>query len=586
MPLIELSFYSLLLYLLLTALLFPLGYIAAHYLTPNLSERAKHLCSFGYSSLFYALLFCGLILLGLSNKQIAFILIAIIFGAAVLLLQKFRFAWLNREVIFIHSFLFLYLLLTLSISAFPTGNLQDIRVDNTMLLTGLPIDNLIPYNVSRYLVERINFNAVEVVPNWNATDRGPLAAIINAVIFVILNLQETALWLSSSPYLAFVYQTVISYLNLLSLLAVWLITAEYFGKRTALLAILFLSAAYFYFLNIQFSWPKFYMAYFLMCAVYLWQNAHSYKLAGIFSAAAALSHDSANFSAIALAALILISTALSRSGANSIKIRVIFSIKNLYYSALPAIGFIVFYLLTQSPWIAVKKFYAPPSPRLVYFHLFCYQGQNVEGFGFGGMLKQYLSENSIAKILEVRLANLIYPFDPRPIAEQLVALWQTPFAFFAKTGHLVFFQLINGIGIPLFLLFLIGCIAARNDKQFRSFTPFLIVTYLSLVVAAIISGCRNNTVNHVWAYMAFCVSVIPAAYLVSKARVWATLIAALGVGLNVTLAVFYVYYQSQVRPFLHGSNSYTYSALTLLILVVALPMLGLLLLRDKEVASK
>ena len=565
MQILELLGYTFVLYLILSIALIPCGYLLAERFLKLHSWRMKLLASFGFSSILYSSVLVLLIAPGLSNKIISniFLLVIVLFFVIFCAEKHWRIL-LKKEFIQISILKYLFLSLTLLYSAFPDGDLRNIKAEQSMYLVMLPSDNIISYNFSRLLISRINLNLVDVTPNWKASDRGPLAALVNSVFFVLFGLEGGEFWMDSSSVLFFVYQFILSYLNILSLLAVWLIACEFLNKRAAAFSVILLSSTYFYFVNILFSWPKFYMAYFILLAIALWANQERryWFIPGVFLGAAMLSHEMAAFSVAAFLALAF------------------FTKLKEYRNLFPAIGnhfkvllrlfrpilhmFLGFISLVGS-WNLFKALYAPSSSRGIYFHLYCYQGQDVENVSLLSLAKDYIEQHSLIDSLLIRLGNLWYPFNFEYLFVEVFDRWSTPLYLINYIQPYIFFQFFPSLGVFFVILFFLGLF-----NNFKTLMPFFTVCFGSLFFAALTAGCEHATVNHVWAYPVFLVSALFAGAAVAKGGMLSAIFCGLSVGLSLVCAITYLIYHSILKVFLHASVLYFSSALVILALFICL----------------
>ena len=529
----------------------PIGHILSNRLFTRLSTTMKLLASYSISIIIYALLLCLGIALGISNTWLryGFLISLSVFFTVWLLSRQYKVFCNDKQVSWMFLVWFIYFLLAVFITAFPYGNFHNMTGGAAMKLSGLPIDNLIPYNFSRYLVERINPRKLEVVPNWGATDRGPLGAIATALGFIILGQKESKHWLTPSPQLYFIAQLIGTFLNSLSLLAIWTVTRELFGNRTAKYAVMLCSINYFFFLNIFFFWPKFLMAYFLVLAALIWKLSNYRFFAGIFLAAAMLSHDSALFCIIALFIFL---------GIKNIRF------KNLLSSTLDSIKELIpvifGFIMLISPWLIYKNFYVPPSSRLLYMHLFCQIQDSSAKLPFNKIFTEYMSQNTLAQIIETRLYNIIHPFN---LFDYYQSKWyEHIYSQASLIAHLnmpVFFQITWGVGFPAFLLFLYGLFKIRKSSQLSTLSYLLAASFGSVVILGLLSGCMGNTVSHIWAYPAMLLVWMIAAVIVESGGFLPSLFLVLNLSSNIAMLIIYLFYYSSLQPFLHASSYYLYT---------------------------
>ena len=542
---IELVWATALLYVFYLMMTIPLGSLLLRWIYPSLPPQLQLLSSFGIS---IAVLSGEVSLLAAANfspMTIRTTLAATVFFAFAgwVTTSECR-ALLNRRSAKPLALLGAYLLLTVSTAAYPAANIRDISPDAVDRLTGLPIDNMLPYNFSRYLLSDINPNRIDVVPGWRAGERGPVGGLISAATFYVFGIEERNGWLEVTPGYYFIYHTLLSFLNLLSLFAAYCIAQKHFGSRAALLCCIMAMTSYFYFVNALFSWPKLLSAYYILTALLLSEmtSKRSKLLVGGFLALGPLSHDSALFSTIAYFALL---TTLSLWQHRNLR--------NLISTlSLPLVGFFVTYL----PWLLFKTVYTKPSPRLLYMHLFCDTREGIEGTPFSSYLEAYLAKYSWLEIVGIKLQNLWYPFDVTALFDRISLYWHSPLTLINFIASDTFLRFLYSVGIPLFLIFLLSLWRLRREPGYRPLLIYLAVGFGTLPFVAAISGCSNNTVNHIWAYPAFLAVAVAIGAVVERSGPLLNLIFAVGCALNSVVAVIYIHLHSHLRPFIHGSSGY------------------------------
>ncbi len=580
-PTFELIVASLLLFLLLTGVLLPLGQLLLpRLLGEKLPQDVKLLLSFGLSIGIYSALTATLVILSVPNFAIQLILGGIVFIAATLYLQilfpRLRSRDLSTEedctgnmctgeICSIAGFGFLYLLLTIALTAFPNATVQDISALTTERITSLPIDNLIPYNISRYLQGRINPNDLDVVPNysggtgWKLGERGPLGGVFAATISLLLGTEERNGWLATSPGPFFVYQFTLSYLNLLSLLGCYLITRRAIGRRAALIVVALLTTNYFYLLNIIFSWPKMLAAYFSMAAVFLWTNKalRARFTIGLFLGLAMLSHDMAMFTNLGLISYFAISVPLRKLFQGGEKLGREQLAKNLSGILQYAAGF----LLPLLPWKIAKSFYLTPSPQLLFMHLFCDTQPGIENTPLSIYVPQYLAEHPLTELLSIRISNLFFPFNLGKTFTLLAEHWRDPILLINLISMEMFLRFLPAIGLLIVPIFAFAALhllrsAFGSDTTLRWTLPYLLAGFGALPWYALAGGCAEYTVNHHWVYAAFLATALLVGGYVASSRFLIHLLFAVGIAISVGQAAIYIFLHSSARPLLHGSNLY------------------------------
>ena len=511
------------LFLFFSALLFPLGALIVS--RTGLDARWKFWAALAASSFGYCLLLAAARLLGLPTGLISWFFRALALAALLLCLGRGTLAgYIDRTALRGVFFTSIYYLIAVCASAYPSGRIADVRPDSLQQISHLAIDNLIPYNVSRYFVEEISAQQLEVVPDWQLTDRGPLAGIFSAVVLMILGMRDGGNWLSAAPGVFFVFECFSIYLNVLSLLAVWWVCNWYFDRRTAACAMLLMCSSYFYFVNIYFSWPKFFSAAFILPAIAMFQIAASGTIIGLLFACALLAHESGVFVLLAFGFAVLIRALFSESGQYTAKLRLL--------------GHAVFSgLLFYSPWLLYKWMSPKSGHHILYFNAFCFKDSStISDLDPVNVLRLYLDQNSVAHILSVRAGNFFYPFNFFHAAGAYLEHWTSPFNLLSSVSHLVFYQFLYALGLPAFVL--LAAATCRRSPGWSLLRLPAASAIGSLAFAALALACPLSTVNHVWAYAAFLIAVIPAARAAVEGGVPGALVFGLAVATNLAFALF------------------------------------------------
>ncbi len=447
---------------------------------------------------------------------------------------------------------------------FPNGLVGEALVDTSMMITGLPVDLIIPYNFSRIMLEGIDPNSVDIVPGWGAGDRGPIAAILNSAVFYMAGLKESANWMGSSQGLFFLYQTLVIALNSLGLVVVWFFTYERYGSRAAAYASVALLSCYFVALNMMFAWPKFFMAAILIASLWLWFEHKRWFLSGLIAGLAMLSHDSAIFTIAAFGAF-----------AFALKVYEVLKIKNVpLFGAIRDLAiYPIGFCFALSPWLIAKAVFFKSSPRLLYMHLFCYTDENLEGVTLSSLARDYFQENGLLGALKIRLDNMVYPFDYRPVFEAVSESGSGLYSFIGYISPYQFLQAGVSFGPFLLLLFVLSIFQQWQGRDLQLLMLNL-VAFLSLFFVSLISGCSGNTVSHIWAYPAFLTFAIALGSLLKDGNGIIQLLFSLGVGINGAIAYIYLFYRSGTKPFLHGSYQWYAGLIGLAVLILILLVWG------------
>lgn len=545
MQVIETLALSCLLFAFFVIFYLPLGSQIVALLAPKTSGETRLLFSLAASSVFYELLMSVFVLLGLPNSYIRLIFLSLIILVLVRvdlskIFQGFGGIWQGVVICFIY-----FLLLNLTAS-FPIGDFRDVLPSSINHLTGYPIDNLIPYNVSRYFVERIDPRVTEVVPTWAFSDRGPLAGILHAAVCVALGVSEKAHWLGASSGVYFIFQSHLVFLNISAFFAFWVFIKKRFSKKAAGYALILLGTTSFMFLNTLFTWPKLFMCYFVVLIFEILstilfkdcdkQNQKHYSLAiGSLFALGTLAHDMMLFYLVAFFIYIAARTLKNRS----------------YFKILLYAG--TSFAITYLPWQIYKSFFSLSKSRLIYLHLFCVEQRALEGKSFFNLLSSHIETNGIDGMMTARIKNFVYPFDFSQITS-LVSLDNFGvYRVLRSFASLAPYQLVFSLGLPVFILSLVGIWKLRSDENAKGSIHFIIICLLSLIPTAFLFSC-SQPVNHTWVYPLMMFLVLPAAVFLSKG--WHWLFLPIVLSWNLIVLVFELWFRNESSIYLSSDPTF------------------------------
>ncbi|MCC6220845.1 MAG: hypothetical protein IT291_06370 [Deltaproteobacteria bacterium] len=553
MAFLELTLYSFFLFAIFLFLFIPAGALVAEKLLSSESVNIRLLAAVAVSLVLYSGLIAILLLFGASPLFLGIALMAmssVCFGCWLRAgLYRMLFRGEIAQGILILGMLFFSSQVTLS---FPDGDIRKASPVSTMLTTNLPVDVLISYNFSRYLLEDIDFDSLEVVPTWQSLSRGPVAGILTAGVLAMLGLEETSPWLLVSGVPFFVYQALLAFLNILAVFAVWNLSVNYFNVVSARYATALMSSTYFFFINSIFAWPKFLMGFFVAVAIAVFRTGKHPMLTGILLGAAFLSHDSGLFAIASFFSLQFCSAVFSKL--RGVKLGDV-SLRNAFIAILgDIVPTILSFVGTVLPWFLLKLNSAQQSTRGIYYLLFCYFGMDADTLPLRSVLKWYLEQQSFAEMLSARMSNLFYPFDLESLLTAVRSYWLEPLKLINHIGTASFY----GFFVSLGLIF-VGLLFYGFAKNFSNKNMLFVfgVSFGSLLFASLATACSSATVNHIWVYPAFiCAAIYAGAGVYSLGKLGAILC---GVGIGINLASSFVAYQyhSIGRVYLHASDVYS-----------------------------
>jgi len=534
----------------------PLGILLLNFFAPR-ADKDLHLSfSIAVSALFFAFFTSVFVLLGLPN-----IVIRLFFCSAVLLSLsridlKASFKYL--KTIWQGPFIcFLYFLLLCLTASFPIGDFRDVLPNSINHLTGYPIDNLIPYNVSRYFVERIDPRVTEVVPTWAFSDRGPLAGILHAAFCILLGIKEKTHWLGASSGLYFVFQAHMLFLNIASFFALWMFVKKSFSKKAAGYSLVLIGSTSFMFLNTIFTWPKLFMCYFLVLALEILSpllindsvdKKVSHFVLGSLFALGALAHDMMLFYLVGLCLYLLFRSLREKT--------YFFTLLNL------TISFFVTYL----PWQIYKSFFSGAQSRLIHLHFFCVQKEQLEGKTLAVLLSDYFDSVGFSGFVDARVSNFLYPFD---ITAILPLIPSNEFGFYRLLrafASLAPYQLFFSLGVPLFLLSALGMYSLKDTDSGKRLLSLILICFLSFIPVIFLFSCARP-VNHAWVYPLMMILVVPAAIFLSKK--WHWLFLPVAIGWNLVVLVFELWFRDESSLYLSSDPNFLIVQSLLFLLFIA-----------------
>ncbi|OVE79952.1 hypothetical protein BVY02_01770 [bacterium J17] len=541
-------------FFLISSVLVPLGAVVLR------GRGESVLCCFGISSGVYAVIVGLAVGLGLPGGVVQVLLL----GLAVMSMYFFLSGVGEIEISGGFGagclYFLLYYLFCLVSVALPSGRVEDFSPATVAALSDFPIDNLLPYNFSRYLLEGVSFSELEIVPTWSALDRGPIAGLLAACFSLLLGVSDGSHWLSAAPENYFVFQSLMTYLNILPLFAAWLIAGKIWGKSSQVLLLAFLATSYFAFLNVSYTWPKFLMTYFLLAGLYLIYFKNRLLMGATFISLAVLTHQIAWF-AVPLVVVFEFLNWLRTRGAN-------------IHLRLKAI---VAFLLVLSPWYLVKQFSPSPPQRMLRLHLFCDMESELVDLSLFAAVARFVEEQGITGVITTRLGNLFYPFDLTHGGASWLMHWANPVQLFSSLSHLVAYQYIFALGLPAFLLFIMHFFYRdKNNEKSKALPQFIATSFGMLLPAVILFACPQSTINHHWAYPAFIVGAMLAATTASRGGLLVSTLFSLAIASNAFYFVLRYYFQGKVAALMQMSQSILVSQIVLILSMVSVLVYSLI----------
>jgi hypothetical protein len=320
-------------------------------------------------------------------------------------------------------------------------------------------DNFLPYRQAQFFVNKISIKENPFLQKeWAVTFffRTPLMGIFTAGVFDATNTKVPI----DYPWRTFndidhsyaKFQLLAHALNLLLFLIGYLVVKKIFNNRVALIAVYLAGVNFFFFYNSFFSWPKSFVAYFILLALYAILEYRKFIWAGILIGIAYLAHDLAVIYFIGLFYLVFMQ-----------KEERLKNILKLVFGSL------VFAL----PWLFISKVVYKQT-SLFFYYPFSLNGMPNEK---DNVLKDFL-EVSPAKFINIKLQSLQfltlpYQFIYERSAGIFNALWATSL-----------FSLFGAVGISVYPLSIIEII-----KKYKKYKRIIIaMIFIPIMISIFIVG--------------------------------------------------------------------------------------------------
>jgi len=352
---------------------------------------------FGFLAIFYFVFGFDLMILRVLSLLFFFVLIYLLIKDKLYRQFKFSFAF---------SVFVLFSLIPLLFVSLPFGQKYNLIPDPTPIqgreyrtfnvkilnLAKTPAnDNYVPFRQAQFFVNRMDINKDSFIREWgvNFFYRTPLMGSVVAYYFDLTGekLPTSYLWASDQKTYDPVYkkfQIISSTLNSLFILSAFILLKKLFNFKTACLSLIFIAFNFYFLYNTFFSWPKLFVAYFILCAWYLLLYDRKIILLAISAGLAYFTHD--------LAILYIMGL-------------IVFLILSKEYNKTVVFGLVTALLI--SPWYIVS--------RLIYHQqsLFLYYPFFLHGLGFDPHLavKEFFN-TPITQITKIKLKYLYYLLTP------------------------------------------------------------------------------------------------------------------------------------------------------------------------------
>ena len=294
-------------------------------------------------------------------------------------------------------------------------------------------DNYIPYRQAQFFVNRSDPAKDSFIGEWGVDffERSPFMGAVTANYFNLFNDKPPIglSWDASSQDPGRTYQKfqiIANILNSLLVIPGFFLLAKLFNRKTALVTSLFLITSQFFLYNDIFSWPKSFVAFFILISwLLLLEKKPSYTLAaGIVSGIAYLTHD--------LAVLYI--------GASFVFLLINKRFRELLFFTIPL-------AILAAPWIILADIVYHKPSTFIYYPL---STKGIPQLKEEPQIIHQFWHTSPLKILSIRLSNLLYLLSPFQLftseggQSTATRLWAS--GLFSITGAVGF-----GLLIPAYL---------------------------------------------------------------------------------------------------------------------------------------
>jgi len=373
-----------------------------------------------------------------------------------------------------------YTMLILALGYFPfTHGIADDFAVAAVRWRDLPVDNWL----SKVFADQVWKDAIRVpmIPGWLSSDRPPLQAGVNLLLFP---LAKTGL----------AYQTLSSFLQALVFLPVVLLIRQLKLQRVAFWVLLGLALSSLLAVHTLFVWPKLISATYLLIVYLLLLTPYGQNLskenvwiyAGLSGAFAMLCHGGAIFGLIPIFLLGLI--------------------RNLGVFLKRFVPAGILMVVAYSPWIAYQKIIDPPGNLLAKWHLAGMPTPNKLSL-FDALKQQAWAQNKSQNI-DMILGRVFDIFDwflvalQPPLSKKAIDTFQS-----ASFGHLFFSYWFMSplLLVPMYAWLLLR---RRTDRELNTLVLTSIVGLVVWVVLIFLPG--STSVHHgtffLWIALFLCAS--------------------------------------------------------------------------------
>ncbi len=404
-------------------------------------------------------------------------------------------------------------------------------------------DNYIPYRQAQFFVNNSNPGRDSFIGEWGVHffQRTPLMGAVTANYFLLFQDHPPIdyTWSQASldeDYTYLKFQIIAQVLNSIFILSAYYLIKKLFNTKTALITTVFLVTSHFFLYNSFFTWPKSFVAFFILFAwlLLLEKRKSLTVIASVTSGAAYLSHD----------------LALIYVGAT---ILLLMSTKRFKDSLIFGLGTLVFVI----PWMFISTFtYRKPSS-------FIYYPFSIHGLpqpGTGAEIMREFFHTSPFKILLIRLDTFFYLMTPyqllRPEGQTLLS----------RIWAMSLYTIPGSVGLGLFFPAMFRLFKSMKNKM-----TLIILIFAPIILTTLIIGWDNSraiaSLHFAQAIVVLLTAVGVYQLTLAKNRLWLIAVYCLSIAQLIFLIMYS--YNFKTLPWLSNQGD-----VLILIVIAALEVAG------------
>lgn len=338
----------------------------------------------------------------------------------------------------------------------PTSNYKVLDVKVLNIAQTQANDNSIPYRQAQFFINRSNPAQDSFISEWGVGffQRTPLMGSLTANYFNLLGDKPPIdlVWSNTSHdvnHTFLKFQVIASVLNALFIIPAFFLLTKLFKKKTAIVSCLFFVSSQYFIYNNFFSWPKSFVAFFILFSwlLLLEEDTRLTILAGAVSGIAYLTHD--------LAVLYI--------GASFLLLLVNKRFKETFLFGVSAFAFAL-------PWLFLTSVHYRKTSSFILYPISLY---GIPQPTDGKLVVDQFMHASPFRILMIRASNLAYMFSPFQLftseGGQTVARRLWGLGLYSITG---------ATGLGLMIPLALGALKKLRDLSFwvLALTPVLMAT--------------------------------------------------------------------------------------------------------------